>query len=362
MTDNVLIQVGTTPKTRYAKTKSLGWGLRLVQVYYAIVLCVGLGLAAFASPKDLSDLYDFTMLRAIVQMVTSMQALWLLEGRKRFAKPFCIISTLVCIMLASLDLIVGPETSPFLDFFGKGFTVAFLVVEYILACVVVGFLALSKEVDVRLCEELDMASEGPNNSWDALPLPLRMRTWAFWRDITIYFIVFSFLGHWAEILFCRMIVAGIFMGGYDPTNIMLWNQWLFPFSAEGTALAMVVLLLHPLKLWIERRTNHNLRLTLGLSFLANAIVCTSIDFITGITCNQNYELWDYRDMPFNFMGQVCLQNSMVYSIAATIVVWLVYPAMDRLLRSIPKCLADAIFFGLVGLYAFEAALHFISIV
>jgi hypothetical protein len=159
-----------------------------------------------------------------------------------------------------------------------------------------------------------------------------------------------------------MIVAGIFMGGYDPTNIMLWDQWLFPFSAEGTALAMVVLLLHPLKLWIERRTNHNLKLTLGLSFLANAIVCTSIDFITGITCNQNYELWDYRDMPFNFMGQVCLQNSVVYSIAATIVVWLVYPLMDRFLRSIPKCLADAIFFGLVGLYAFEAALHFVSIV
>ena len=84
--------------------------------------------------------------------------------------------------------------------------------------------------------------------------------------------------------------------------------------------------------------------------------------ITGITCNQNYELWDYRDMPFNFMGQVCLQNSVVYSIAATIVVWLVYPLMDRFLRSIPKCLADAIFFGLVGLYAFEAALHFVSIV
>jgi hypothetical protein len=127
-------------------------------------MCVGLGLAAFASPKDLTDLYDFTMLRAIVQMVTSMQALWLLEGRKSFAKPFCIISTLICIMLASLDLIVGPETSPFLDFFGKGFTVAFLVVEYILACVVVGFLALSKEMDALLCEELDMSSEGPGNS------------------------------------------------------------------------------------------------------------------------------------------------------------------------------------------------------
>jgi uncharacterized membrane protein len=66
-------------------------------------------------------------------------------------------------------------------------------------------------------------------------------------------------------------------------------------------------------------------------------------------------------MPFNFMGQVCLQNSMVYSIAATLIVWVVYPLMDRGLRRMPRSVTDGLFFGLVGFYAFEAALHFIAI-
>ena len=44
----------------------------------------------------------------------------------------------------------------------------------------------------------------------------------------------------------------------------------------------------------------------------------------------------YRRMPFNSMGQICLKNSMVYTIAATIIVWLVYPAVDRDIRCLPR--------------------------
>ncbi len=344
-----------------AKAKPLGTPLRLVQAYYALVLLIGLLYGAFINPEvDISFVYDLSMIRAIVQMCTSAQAIWLIERRSSGAAKFCIISTLACIVLSAVDVFfMGANTLVF-NRLGQFATYAFVGVEYVAAGAVVAYLATSEHVRDVLDVPLDLEPEGPGNSWEEMRYRERIRTWPFWRNTIMYFIVFSFLGHWAEILFCRLILAGVFMGGYDPTNIMLWDQWLFPFSAEGTALAMVVLFLHPLKQRIYHRTGGNTLLTLLLSFLANAAVCTSIDFLTGMVANQNYELWDYRDMPFNFMGQVCLQNSMVYSIAATLIVWVFYPLMDRGLRKMPRSMADALFFGLVGLYAFEAALHFLN--
>ena len=233
------------------------------------------------------------------------------------------------------------------------------IISIVAAAAVLYVLLTCKWLDKEFYVELDESPEGPGNTWD-VPLPKRLRSWSFWRDLAMYFIVCSFVGHWAEILFCNLIRAGVFMGGYDPTNAMLWDQWLFPFSAEGTALAMVVICLHPLKNWLVKRFDGKIAPALVLSFLANLIVCTSIDFGTGMVANQHFELWDYRDMPFNFMGQVCLQNSLVYSIAATIIVWLAYPAMDRALRKMPKVYANALFVALAAIYAFEALLHFVD--
>ena len=336
--------------------------LRLVQLYYLIVLAIGLLYAALLNPTgDIGYVYDLSMLRAVVQMSTSAQALWLIHKRADISRKFCVTSTLACVALSAIDGIAFEGSSPIFEWLGIYATGAVVATEYVLACIVIGYMALSEEVPQVLCEPLDMEPQGEGNSWEEMRYRKRIRTWPFWRDTIIYFIVFSFLGHWAEILFCRLIVAGVFMGGYDPTNAMLWDQWLFPFSAEGTALAMVVLFLHPLKQRISRRLGGKVVPTLVCSFLATAAVCTSIDFGTGMVANQHYELWDYRDMPFNFMGQVCLQNSLVYSIAATIIVWWVYPLMDRALRRMPKAYADMLFIGLVGLYLFEAALHFIVV-
>lgn len=344
------------------KLRPLGTGLRLVQAYYGLVLLIGLAYAALINPKgDIGFVYDLSMVRACIQMATSAQAIWMIHKRSRYAIPFCITSTVVCVVLSAIDIFALHANALVFEAVGPFATVLFVLIEYVLAGFVVVYLARDRSARFILSAQYSNAPQGYGNSWHNTRYRDRIRTWTFWRDLSMYFIVFSFLGHWAEILFCRLILAGVFMGDYDPTNAMLWDQWLFPFSAEGTALAMVVLFLFPLKEWLLKRFNGQIRPALIASFLANAAVCTSIDFITGITCNQDYSLWDYRNMPFNFMGQVCLQNSMVYSIAATLIVWVVYPLMDRALRRLPRMATDTIFFGLVGLYAFEAALHFISI-
>lgn len=35
-----------------------------------------------------------------------------------------------------------------------------------------------------------------------------------------------------------------------------------------------------------------------LNIVVTAVVCTTIDFTCGMICNQNYEVWDYRALPF----------------------------------------------------------------
>ena len=333
----------------------------MVQVYYALVMLVGFGYAVLINPKgNLGYVYDLSMIRACIQMGTSAQAVYMIQRRAKGTIPFCLISTSVCTVLSLIDIFALHANTPVFSLLGPFASAVFITLEYVGAIAVIMYLAIARYPKEVLCVELNHEPEGPGNSWDK-PLRERIRSWPYWRDLTIYFIVFSFLGHWAEILFCRLIVAGVFMGGYDPTNAMLWDQWLFPFSAEGIALAMVVVCLHPVKERLLKRFDGRVLPAVACSFLLNGLVCTSIDFLTGITANQNYELWDYRDMPFNFMGQVCLQNSMVYTIAATLIVWVVYPLMDRGLRKIPRDALDIAFFGLLSVYVFEAALHFIVV-
>ena len=332
-------------------------GLLACEGYFVLYLLMSFAYAALCPPEEFA--YDLSLARAVLIAASSSVSLWLLVKRRRVARYWGLATVVLCVVLSAADLLGLGAIDQAASIVSRPVAATVTALEWFGAGFVSYALALDTEVRSQLTQRLSLepAHEG-GHSWDVAP-EVRMRSWEFWRDLAIYFIAFSFLGHWAEICFCLLILAGVFMGGYDPTNAMLWDQWLFPFSAEGIALACVVLFLHPVK----QRLMHTFgswRVALPLSFLVNLAVCTSIDFGTGMVANRNYELWDYRDMPFNFMGQVCLQNSLVYTLAATIIVWLVYPAMDKGLRRLPSDMADALFWALAGIYGFLALLHFVG--
>lgn len=334
-------------------------GVLLSAIFFGGMVLACLVQACFMDRDTFA--YDVSMLRAIVFMAVNARCLWLVHTRSEHGRGFIMGGMAVLAVLTLVDIAVGGAYPEIRVRVGDLGVRALLTIEIVGFFSVLAYMAVSNKARAYFSVPFDPtpAFKG-GHSWDK-PLKERIRTWEFWRDTAIYFIVFSILGHWAEILFCRLILLGVFQGGYDPTNAMLWDQWLFPFSAEGIALAMVVLLLHPVKEMLLKRFNGRVLPALVCSFLINAFICTSIDFLTGMAVNQNYELWDYRDMPFNFMGQVCLQNSMVYSIAATFIVWWLYPVMDSWLRRLPKQVADGLFFVLLGMYAFLACLYFVVI-
>ncbi len=284
---------------------------------------------------------------------------WLIQIRSRRAKIVCVAAILLMNILLIWDFFGNGAINTLGAIVSAPVAYAICAVEMLWAIVCFLYLTTSRRAHAALSCDYNYADITPGGHTWELPLCKRLRTWEFWRDLLIYFFVFSFLGHWAEIAFCWLIRFGLVMGDYDPSNTMLWNQWLYPFSAEGVALIMIVLVLHPFSRWILKKCNGRMLPAVIISFFANALVCTSIDFTLGITSNYDYHLWDYSDLPFNFMGQICLQNSLVYSLAATLIVWVVYPLLDRGLRRLPKIVVDGAFWFLAGVYGFCALLHFL---
>lgn len=334
-------------------------GLRLSQAYFGFAMGLALVFGFVCSPHMFA--YDISMVRVLVLMAGGMVTLWLMSQRARSARWIGAATALLFAGLAAIDHAAFGALDTLAIYIGQPITTAIMYAEYAGAVAVAAYLLFAPSAKRILCEPPDLAPGAiDGHSWDK-PLRERVRTKVFWRDLMIYFVVFSMLGHWAEMLFCRLIVAGVFMGDYDPTNAMLWDQWLFPFTAEGAAVVAIVVFLHPASRWLLKKTGNRVLPAVLLSFLLTALVCTSIDFTTGMIANQDYSLWDYRALPFNFMGQVCLQNSMVYSIAATLIVWGVYPLTDKLLRRSPRGVVNAIAFGLLGMYLFLAMLYFVDV-
>lgn len=334
-------------------------GLRLCQAYFGFAMILALVFGFLCSPNLFE--YDISMVRVLLLMAGGTVTMWLISQCARSARVVGAVTALVYATLSIVDHTAFGALDMLATYIGQPATTAIMVAEYAGAFGVAAYLAFSPQAKRALCKPPDLAPGAvEGHSWDR-PLRERVRTRTFWRDLMIYFVSFSLLGHWAEMLFCQLIVAGVFMGDYDPTNAMLWSQWLFPFTAEGAAAVAIVLILHPASRWLLKKTGGRVGIAVLLSFLLNAAVCTGIDFTTGMVANQDFSLWDYRALPFNFMGQVCLQNSMTYSIAATLIVWVFYPLMDTALRRMPRGVANAIAFGLLGMYLFLAMLYFFDI-
>lgn len=54
------------------------------------------------------------------------------------------------------------------------------------------------------------------------------------------------------------------------------------------------------------------RLSMPLRCLAGAAVITAVELAVGMLFNRQYQVWDYRGSPCNFMGQICLPFSLLW--------------------------------------------------
>ncbi len=79
---------------------------------------------------------------------------------------------------------------------------------------------------------------------------------------------------------------------------------------------------------------HLSRVSPRLPLLARALVgsgiVTMVELAAGMLVNRGYDVWDYRQMPLNFMGQICMPFSLLW-IGISLVAIFLYDQMDRLL-------------------------------
>ena len=294
----------------------LSKSLKILSAIFAVNIAITLVYLIFSS-RDLIQ-YNPTNLIDWLNLVFEAVVLWMIWYRLKVTRQFALVFTVFNVVVGTIAQIV---TGNF-DFIVQSVSI---IPDVAIFC----YFYFSKSVPRILDQDLSMdIEEQPLVGQGAARW-----TWPFVRNLIIYFCVFSFLGHWMEMGFCMAIRAGLVGGEYDPSNTMLWRDWFYPFPMHGMAVVLIGVLLYPLWQWLLKKTN----LLVGslLSLIINGLACGTIEFVCGQMWNANLENWDYSNMPFNIMGQVCLQNVVGFALAASLIAWFVYPWLESTLAKLP---------------------------
>ena len=55
------------------------------------------------------------------------------------------------------------------------------------------------------------------------------------------------------------------------------------------------------------------RLPLALRGAAGSGIITAVELVTGLIANRDHRIWDYRNQPLNYRGQICLPFSLLWA-------------------------------------------------
>lgn len=164
----------------------------------------------------------------------------------------------------------------------------------------------------------------------------------FWRNLAVYFCVFSVVGHWLEIAYC------LFMNqfGIVDADSLVWDDPLYPFLVYGIGTAVCTLVLMPLKtrLVARRRTLRGA----GVQFyLVTVLICLLMELAMGFMLNQPdaagvYPLWDNSQLPLNVLGQAWLVNDLALGVVAMLYTWIIYPLCQKAMATLPHRVANTL--------------------
>ena len=304
---------------KFSAPNKMGF-MRVVQVIFALHIVVYLVWLMLTSRDAMT--YNVTSIMDWIMVILEGVAFWMFINRYKVARPFVIgMAAFGIIVPAVVDVVQGT------------FNVYGVVSNSSFYIFLILYFIFSKRVKATLVN--DFAQH--KGDYEKEDFVVNRRGWPFVRNLIIYFIVFSIVGHWMEMGMCQFIIMGVVQGEYDPSNTMLWRDWLYPFPMEGAAVVVIALVLYPFFLWLKKKFTGKKRIiAYVISFIAGALLCTVIEFSMGLLVNANYQLWDYRDNFCNIMGQVCLQNTMAFGVVAAIITWWVYPMLERMIARVPR--------------------------
>ena len=309
---------------KFSDPNSLGF-LRFVQVFFLLHIVFTL-IGLLLTSRD-TIVYDLSTIVDWIMVILEAVAFYFFWNRYKLARPLVIAIASVGIVASALDMVITDNYS-----FGR------LLHDCWFYIFLIFYFIFSDRVKATLVNDLS----SDKGAEDDEELVIDRRGWPFYRNLIMYFFVFSVLGHWLEAAYCQLIRLGIAPGEFHPENTMLWRDWFYPFPMHGTAVVIIAVSLYPLLMWLKKRFTNRL-IPYIISYFANVALVTVIEFVGGLMFNSKLENWDYTNMPFNFMGQVCLTNSLLFGVAASVIAWWVYPMLERSIARVRPATMNIVF-------------------
>lgn len=166
-------------------------------------------------------------------------------------------------------------------------------------------------------------------------------TFSFWRNIAMYFCIFSVVGHWLEIAYC--LFMNLF--GIVDADSLVWDDPFYPFLVYGIGTVVCSLVLVPIKVALLKHNTS--RRALVVFFIITVLVCMLMELAMGFMLNRpdptgEYPLWDNSDLPLNILGQAWLVNDIVLGAVALFYTWLIYPLCNKAIAKLHPFVANAL--------------------
>ena len=70
----------------------------------------------------------------------------------------------------------------------------------------------------------------------------------------------------------------------------------------------------------------------GKRGLLGAVAITEVELAAGLLVNRDYAVWDYRPLPLNFYGQICLPYTLLW-IPLSIAAMAIYPKAEKAIQT-----------------------------
>jgi uncharacterized membrane protein len=149
------------------------------------------------------------------------------------------------------------------------------------------------------------------------------------------------VGHWIEM---GWVWLGHCVLGTELMTNILANP-LEPYTIYGTGAVLIILVVRPM---VKRLKNNIFAI-----FLVGALVCAILEYLSSVALVWRYgynPYWWYIDEPFNLGGHICLRNSLLFGVLATLFLKLVYPFTEKLLKRGNQVVINIVLVVLAGMF------------
>jgi len=184
----------------------------------------------------------------------------------------------------------------------------------------------------------DKITSQPAPSW---------RTFAYWRELAIYFWVFSILGSYLEVLALLLSLSGT----WRPVMV----SYLPVAAPYGLGIAAIIAIILPI---VKRYKPHVITTFVLCTLVSSAVEYASASFVVFFNNGHN-QYWDYSGQPFNLNGFIALKSSVIFGILLVLFIYFLYPICEKYIRRIDAKWLNLVFWVMLVAYAADLFLFYI---